>query len=101
MSDELKIERRGQVLVVTIDRQERLNALSQQIYDDLLETWTSLKTDRSVRSIVITGAGTRAFCTGMDLQDFQTRGGHRPAQDDVRQKLDRLRGLKDAAGAEV
>ena len=57
MSDELKVERRGRVLVVTIDRQERMNALSQQVYDDLLETWTSLKDDRTIRSIVITGAG--------------------------------------------
>ena len=56
MSDELNVERRGHVLVVTIDRQERMNALSQEVYDDLRDTWTSLKTDRAVRSIVITGA---------------------------------------------
>jgi enoyl-CoA hydratase/carnithine racemase len=49
MSDQLKVERQGNVLVVTLNRPERMNALSAQIHEDLLETWTSLKTDRSVR----------------------------------------------------
>jgi enoyl-CoA hydratase/carnithine racemase len=87
MSDELKVERRGSVVVVTIDRQERMNSLSQQVYDDLLETWTSLKDDRTIRSIVITGAGTRAFCTGMDLQAFKERGGPRPVKANVHEEL--------------
>lgn len=87
MSDELKVERRGHVLVVTIDRQERMNALSQQVYDGLLETWTSLHGDRTTRAIVITGAGSRAFCTGMDLQAFAERGGPRPAKADVHEEL--------------
>jgi enoyl-CoA hydratase/carnithine racemase len=87
MSEELKVERRGSVLVVTIDRQERRNALNQAVYDALLETWTSLKADRSVRSIVITGAGERAFCTGMDLQAFAERGGHREVKANVHEEL--------------
>jgi enoyl-CoA hydratase/carnithine racemase len=87
VTDELRVERRGAVLVVTIDRQERMNALSQRVHDDLLSTWTSLKDDRSVRAIVITGAGARAFCTGMDLRDFAARGGHRAVKDDVHEEL--------------
>jgi enoyl-CoA hydratase/carnithine racemase len=87
MSDELRVERRGSVLVVTIDRPERMNALSQEVYDDLLATWTSLKGDRTIRAIVITGAGSRAFCTGMDLQAFAERGGPRPAKADVHEEL--------------
>jgi enoyl-CoA hydratase/carnithine racemase len=87
MSNELKVERRGSVLVVTIDRQERMNALSQQVYDELLETWTSLKDDGEIRAIVVTGAGSRAFCTGMDLQAFAERGGPRPVKPDVHEEL--------------
>ena len=87
MSDELKVERRGRVLVVTIDRQERMNALSQEVYDGLLETWASLKGDTTIRSIVVTGAGPRAFCTGMDLQAFAERGGPRPVKADVHDEL--------------
>ena len=40
-----------------------------------------------MRAIVITGAGTRAFCTGMDLQAHAERGGPPPAQDNVRDEL--------------
>jgi enoyl-CoA hydratase/carnithine racemase len=74
-------------MVVTIDRQERMNAFSQEVHDALAETWTSLRGDRSVRSIVVTGAGDRAFCTGMDLKAFAERGGPRPVQDDVHEEL--------------
>jgi enoyl-CoA hydratase/carnithine racemase len=87
MGDDLKVERRGHVVIVTIDRQERMNALSQEVYDDLLAIWTSLKADTSVRSIVITGAGNRAFCTGMDLKAFAERGGPRPVKHDVHEEL--------------
>lgn len=87
MADGLDVERRGRVLVVTIDRQERMNALSQEVHDALLETWTALRTDRSVRAIVVTGAGERAFCTGMDLKAFAERGGPRPVKDDVHEEL--------------
>jgi (E)-benzylidenesuccinyl-CoA hydratase len=64
-----------------------MNALSQEVHDELLATWTSLRTDRSVRSIVITGAGERAFCTGMDLKSFAERGGPRPVKADVHEEL--------------
>jgi len=87
VTDELKVERQGPVLVVTIDRQDRMNALNQAVHDGLRETWESLKEDRSVRAIVITGAGERAFCTGMDLQDHAARGGPRPAKADVKEEL--------------
>lgn len=87
MAGELKVERHGRVLVVTIDRQDRMNALNQAAHDALRQTWESLKTDRGIRSVVITGAGMRAFCTGMDLQDFAERGGPRPAKPNVHDEL--------------
>ena len=87
MIEELKIERVGHVLIATIDRQDRMNALNQAVHDELRETWMGLKEDRSVRAIVITGAGERAFCTGMDLQDFASRGGPRPIKADVKDEM--------------
>jgi enoyl-CoA hydratase/carnithine racemase len=87
MYEGLRIERRGRVLVVTIDREERMNAFSQEVYDGLLETWTSLAGDRSVRAILVTGAGDRAFCTGMDLKAFAERGGPNPVKADVHEQL--------------
>jgi len=87
MYEGLRVERRGRVLVVTIDREERMNAFSQEVYDGLLETWTSLAGDRSVRAILVTGAGDRAFCTGMDLKAFAERGGPNPVKADVHEQL--------------
>jgi enoyl-CoA hydratase/carnithine racemase len=87
MADEVTIERDGHVLVVAINRPDRMNALNQAAHDILRETWLSLRGDRSVRAIVITGAGERAFCTGMDLQDHAARGGPRPSKDDVHEEL--------------
>jgi len=87
MSDELRVDRRGHVLVVTIDRQDRMNALSQEVKDALVETWASVRSDRSVRSIVITGAGERAFCTGMDLKAFAERGGPPTPKADVHEEM--------------
>ena len=87
MADGLQVDRRGAVLVVTIDRQERMNALGSGIHGQLTATWASAQADPSVRAIVITGAGERAFCTGMDLKDFAERGGPRPVKDDVHEEL--------------
>ena len=49
VSDELKVERRGSVLVVTIDRQERMNSLSQEVHDGLRAAWTRSE-GRSLRA---------------------------------------------------
>jgi enoyl-CoA hydratase/carnithine racemase len=87
MGEGLRVEQHGPVLVATIDRQERMNALNQEMYDAFAETWTSAGKDPSVRSIVVTGAGGRAFCTGMDLKDFAERGGPRPIMTDVHEEL--------------
>jgi enoyl-CoA hydratase len=70
MSDELKIERRGPLLIATIDRQARMNSLSPEVHTGFLDTWTSLRDDPSVRAIVITGAGDRAFVSGGDLKEL-------------------------------
>jgi E-phenylitaconyl-CoA hydratase len=88
MSDELKIERRGPVLVATIDRQARMNSLSPEVHAGFRATWTALHDDSSVRAIVITGAGDRAFCTGMDLKAAAERGGpQRQVSDDVHEQM--------------
>src|SRR5262245_13620183 len=54
------------VVVITIDNQPRLNAMSREMMADLARLWDEL--DRgSCRAIVLTGAGTRAFCAGADM----------------------------------
>ncbi|MEV0638721.1 enoyl-CoA hydratase/isomerase family protein [Streptomyces sp. NPDC050619] len=54
------------VAVVTLDRPERLNAIDVRMRDQLVDIWRELRFDDSVRAVVLTGSGERAFCTGLD-----------------------------------
>lgn len=65
---ELRVEARGAVLWLTIDREERRNAMSHGVLAGMAQAIGGAQADRGVRAIVITGAGTRAFCAGADLQ---------------------------------
>ncbi|WP_030673263.1 enoyl-CoA hydratase/isomerase family protein [Streptomyces cellulosae] len=56
----------GGVTVVTLDRPERLNAIDLGMVEELQGIWRELRFDDSVRAVVLTGAGERAFCTGLD-----------------------------------
>ena len=58
------------VATVTLNRPERLNALTFEVYDELREVFEALDTEPGVRAIVLTGAGERAFCTGGDVNDI-------------------------------
>jgi enoyl-CoA hydratase/carnithine racemase len=54
------------VAVVTLDRPARLNAVDPEMAARLASYWRGLRFDDSVRAVVLTGAGERAFCTGLD-----------------------------------
>ncbi|MCG8469877.1 MAG: enoyl-CoA hydratase family protein [Gemmatimonadetes bacterium] len=57
------------VATITLNRPERLNALTFEVYDELRNAFRSLDDEAGVRAIVITGAG-RAFCSGGDVEDI-------------------------------
>jgi len=57
------------VATITLNRPERLNALTFEVYKELRDTFQRLDTEPGVRAIVITGAG-RAFCSGGDVKDI-------------------------------
>jgi len=64
---QIRVEAHGpHVVVVTIDNPPRLNAMSRAMMDELGRVWDDLERDRC-RAIVLTGAGTRAFCAGADI----------------------------------
>ena len=65
---ELSIEARGPVLWLTITREERRNAMSHGVLASLAQAIQGAQTQRSIRAIVLTGAGSKAFCAGADLQ---------------------------------
>jgi enoyl-CoA hydratase/carnithine racemase len=54
---------------ITLNRPERLNALTFEVYRELTEVFAALANEKDVRVVVITGAG-RAFCSGGDVHDI-------------------------------
>ncbi|MEX2558220.1 MAG: enoyl-CoA hydratase/isomerase family protein [Actinomycetota bacterium] len=55
------------ILVITLDRQERMNALPPSMAEEIAAAWQRARDDGDVRVTIFTGAGDRAFCSGMDL----------------------------------
>lgn len=69
------LERTGSgVAVVTIDRQEVLNALDVPGKEELAAVWREIDADETVRAAVIRGAGTRAFSAGSDIKEIRRTG---------------------------
>jgi enoyl-CoA hydratase len=66
-TDPVLVRRDGPVVTLTLNRPDRLNAVSQRLYDRLIEELRRADHDREVRCVVLTGAG-RAFCAGADLK---------------------------------
>jgi enoyl-CoA hydratase/carnithine racemase len=65
---ELIVERDGHVATITLNRPERLTAITGSMLDALSRARVELDDDNEIRAIVLTGAG-RGFCAGLDLQD--------------------------------
>ncbi len=70
MTDGLRVEVDGPVATLTLDRPAALNALTVPVKVALRDALGELAADRSVRAVILTGAG-RAFCAGQDLAERQ------------------------------
>jgi len=68
--DELLLEVRGPVRIVTLNRPEALNAANQALHGEIARVWRELDADPETRAIVLTGAGS-AFSAGGDLNLLQ------------------------------
>ena len=66
-------EREGRVAILTINRPDKMNALSEQVRVELLEELAAIETDDEVGVVVITGAGEKAFIAGADIAEFEGR----------------------------
>jgi enoyl-CoA hydratase len=58
------------VLTITINRPEKLNALNAQVFDDLNNILDEIEKKPEIRSAIITGAGSKAFVAGADISEF-------------------------------
>jgi enoyl-CoA hydratase/carnithine racemase len=80
----VETERFGQILVVRMNRPERLNALSHEMRSRLAETWTEFRHSSELEVAIFTGTG-RAFCAGEDMKESLAAGqpgGRRPEVED-------------------
>jgi enoyl-CoA hydratase/carnithine racemase len=80
----VETERHGQVLVVRMNRPERLNALNGEMRNQLAETWTAFRHDNELEVAIFTGTG-RGFCAGEDMRESLqdgAPGGRRPTIED-------------------
>ena len=64
----VKIENR--ISIITLNRPQQLNALNHQLIDDLNQELEKIKTNKNVKSIIITGSGEKAFVAGADIKEF-------------------------------
>jgi enoyl-CoA hydratase/carnithine racemase len=93
----LRMQVEGQIATITLDRPEKLNAITPGMLEGLEAALASIEADDAVRVVVLTGAGDRAFCAGADIDAWASlapidmwrrwvRSGHRV--------IDRLEGLR-------
>jgi enoyl-CoA hydratase/carnithine racemase len=80
----VETERHGQILVVRMNRPERLNALNTEIRTELARIWTDFRHDKHLEVGILTGTG-RGFCAGEDMKESLEKGkagGERPKMED-------------------
>lgn len=74
MAEVVKVKRDGAVAVVSLNRPEKLNAMSPEVFEGLLEAGGEVSSDDAVRAVVVRGEG-RAFSSGLDLSSLSGFGG--------------------------
>jgi enoyl-CoA hydratase len=70
MMDNVKTENRDGVLIITIDRPKVLNALNAQTVAEIEEAFDAARDDDSVRAVILTGGGEKAFVAGADINEL-------------------------------
>jgi len=94
-TEELLVEQKGHICVITLNRPERLNAISTDMLNELSVKMTEANKDIDTRCIVLTGAG-RGFCAGLDLVDVGQGGIGSGGEDKGSNRPRRLFDLRDA-----
>ena len=64
MSDPILLETTDGIALITLNRPDKLNALNYALIDRLMAVLDAIETDASVRAVILTGAGERAFSAG-------------------------------------
>ena len=67
-TEKVEIAQTGEIVTITLNRPEVLNAIDREMLDSLETIITQLHRDTSVRAVILTGSGERSFCVGADLK---------------------------------
>jgi len=87
-SHNVVLRREGPVVIVTLNRPDKMNALNKEILEEFKKLIDVLETDRTARAIVLTATGDKAFCVGADLKERQGMN-----EKDVLLRLEMVRAL--------
>jgi enoyl-CoA hydratase len=68
----LKYQIENNILLITLNRPEVLNALNRQVLEDLQAIFSEAKTNPSIKGIILTGSGQKAFAAGADISEIQS-----------------------------
>jgi enoyl-CoA hydratase len=66
----VRVERDAELAIVTVDRQDKLNALNADVISEIGEAFEGLRDDDMVRGVILTGAGEKAFVAGADIAEL-------------------------------
>ncbi len=80
MYEDVRYEVDGPAAIITINREERLNAFRGQTIAELIHAFKRAWADQSVHGVILTGAGTRAFCVGGDVKQRAETGNYGPTE---------------------
>lgn len=64
------ISKNDKIATITINRPEKLNALNKETINELHDAFNELDTDLTIKAIILTGSGTKAFIAGADISEF-------------------------------
>jgi len=71
VTDQILLQRDGQIATVTLNRPDKLNAVNNQMWDRIGEVFADLHHDETLRCVLLTGTGEKAFCVGADISEFE------------------------------
>src|SRR5579859_6264823 len=78
--EDVLYEVEGAAAIITINREDRLNAFRGKTIEELIHAFKRAWADRPVRGVILTGAGTRAFCVGGDVKQRALTGDYGPTE---------------------
>ncbi|MEI9811014.1 MAG: enoyl-CoA hydratase-related protein [Bacteroidota bacterium] len=70
MYSTLLVQTENGICTITINRPDKLNALNKAVFDDLNTAFDEIGSNRDIKSVIITGAGAKAFVAGADITEF-------------------------------